>query len=91
MDSNEILPKLIGKLTNRRAAYTIRFAAMLADGTAIGSCTTFSYYRADEFQLTFVLNFNISNSIQLRSRAGHYRIPAQQQAGCVGSNCKQTS
>jgi hypothetical protein len=28
----------------------------------------------------------MSNFIRLRSRAGHYKMPAQQQAGCVGGN-----
>jgi hypothetical protein len=37
------------------------------------------------FNLTFVLNFIISNFIRLRSRAGGYKIRAQQQAGCVSS------
>jgi hypothetical protein len=32
------------------------------------------------------LNFNISNFIRLPSSADAYKIPAQQQAGCVGGN-----
>jgi hypothetical protein len=44
----------------------MRVAAMLAEGTTIGICTTISYYRSDGSWSAFVVIFILINSIWLR-------------------------
>jgi hypothetical protein len=53
---------------------------MLADVVTMSCISLSAIIRLTNFYLAFVVNFNFSFSIGLQFRAGHYKIPAQQQA-----------